>query len=252
MKIENKIVKEFISKWRTIGLCTEPANRKLAEEGICMAYESSGNKIPKNIIWCNSPFEIVRKTEIEDINESLYNSVVLHNHVTTEDYLKKSVEFKIWNDAYNILVDTQDKSTFSSIRTCIRGNLKKYLSYYCDFLYRSGNGQDYSDWLCLYDYFIEVYGLKEKNKNIRGIFQISKNAGWWMAYKDTCWISERHNIIKINSDGKVHADGEMAIQYPDGWGVYAFDGIRIPEKYGLVKHHKWESNWIISEEYEMY
>ncbi len=45
---------EFIDKWLKIGLCTEPADRGNAEQGIKLAYKIVGKKEPK-IVWCTSP-----------------------------------------------------------------------------------------------------------------------------------------------------------------------------------------------------
>ena len=46
---------EFIDRWTRIGLCTDPANRPAAEEGVRLAYEIAGLSPPKKIVWCGSP-----------------------------------------------------------------------------------------------------------------------------------------------------------------------------------------------------
>ena len=45
---------EFRERWRGYGLSCEPADRKLAEQGITKAYRVAGMPPPK-IIWCGSP-----------------------------------------------------------------------------------------------------------------------------------------------------------------------------------------------------
>ena len=45
---------EYIDKWTRIGLSTEPADRKAAEEGIALAYAAANLPAP-NIVWCSSP-----------------------------------------------------------------------------------------------------------------------------------------------------------------------------------------------------
>ena len=47
---------EFIKRWTDIGLCTKPANRKEAEEGIKLTYKIAGLPEPKRIVWCGSPY----------------------------------------------------------------------------------------------------------------------------------------------------------------------------------------------------
>lgn len=46
-------------KWIEIGLCTEPANRPLAEAGIRACYRLAGFKEPESIVWCADPQETV-------------------------------------------------------------------------------------------------------------------------------------------------------------------------------------------------
>lgn len=46
---------EFVDRWTTIGLCTDPADRPRAEAGIATAYRMAGLDPPKLIVWCGSP-----------------------------------------------------------------------------------------------------------------------------------------------------------------------------------------------------
>ncbi len=48
---------EFRNKWISIGLSTEPADRKRAEEGALKAYEAARVKPPKEFIWTGSPLQ---------------------------------------------------------------------------------------------------------------------------------------------------------------------------------------------------
>src|SRR5574341_2542069 len=48
---------EFREKWLRIGLSTEPADRKRAEEGMRMAYRAVNLEPPRLFLWLRSPFE---------------------------------------------------------------------------------------------------------------------------------------------------------------------------------------------------
>ena len=52
---------EFRDKWIAIGLSTEPADRKRAEEGVKLAYAAGGLEPPKEIYWVESPFAGLKK-----------------------------------------------------------------------------------------------------------------------------------------------------------------------------------------------
>ena len=46
----------------------------------------------------------------------------------------------------------------------------------------------------------------------------------------------------------LHADGEKAVEFADGWGVYCNNNVRLPENYGLTKITEWKSEWLLSEQ----
>ena len=43
-----------------------------------------------------------------------------------------------------------------------------------------------------------------------------------------CWISERHTTLCRNERGRLHSTDGAAVAYPDGWQIYAIDGVRVP------------------------
>ena len=38
------------------------------------------------------------------------------------------------------------------------------------------------------------------------------------------------------------------MQFADGWSVYAYHGVRLPEKYGKVHPNQWQARWLLEEE----
>ena len=45
----------------------------------------------------------------------------------------------------------------------------------------------------------------------------------------------------------LHADGELAVEFGDGWGIYVFNGVVLPEKIGKVRSKNWDPEWILEE-----
>jgi len=82
--------------------------------------------------------------------------------------------------------------------------------------------------LSFYDFFREVVGLKEQTEEITGLIAISKEAGWFISMVDVCIVSERHNTLNLDEEGRLHSLEEIACGYPDGFGVWAVHGIRVP------------------------
>lgn len=94
----------------------------------------------------------------------------------------------------------------------------------------SGYGQHDANWLGFFDYFNVVLNLSSETKALAGLWLIAKNAGWWLPCANVCFISERHNILKRDTQGRLHSENSIACGYPDGWGVYAWHGVRVTEQ----------------------
>jgi hypothetical protein len=91
-------------------------------------------------------------------------------------------------------------------------------------------GQHEAHWLAFYRYFHDVCGLTEQTERFAGLWMVAESAGWWLPHEHICWVSERHNILHRDGEGRLHNESGMALAYPDGWGVYAVHGVRVPEK----------------------
>lgn len=56
----------------------------------------------------------------------------------------------------------------------------------------------------------------------------AKAGGWWIPYENVCFLQHRHCELHRDAAGRLHNPLGMAVKYPDGWGVYAWHGVRIP------------------------
>jgi hypothetical protein len=54
--------------------------------------------------------------------------------------------------------------------------------------------------------------------------------------KDVCIVSSKPSEMHLNAHGRLHNDSDMAIKYPDGYGLYAWHGVIID----------WDKSWIIT------
>ena len=187
---------EFVKKWTEIGLCTKPANRKEAEEGIRMAYAAAGLKEPK-IVWTTSPLA------------SGLTRAIVQKH---KDDIGAAVKASVWASVRD--------SVWASVRDSVRASVGA-----------SGYGQHDANWIGFYNYFDEVLGLREQVSKLDGIKKITENSGWFLAHENICWISERHTVLRTDDRGRLHCEDGPALEYPDGWGIYSWHGTKIPEEW---------------------
>jgi hypothetical protein len=59
--------------------------------------------------------------------------------------------------------------------------------------------------------------------------------------------SDRPRIISFDNQQRLHAEGAPAIQLADGYSLYAYHGVTIPEAYGKLHPHQWQAEWILAE-----
>jgi hypothetical protein len=113
--------------------------------------------------------------------------------------------------------DSVGDSVWDSVRDSVRASVRDF-----------GHGQHDANWLGFHEFFKQECGLDKETDKLTGLWNIAKNGGWFLAYENICFVCERHNILKRDERGRLHCEDGMAVAYPDGWGVYAWHGTRIP------------------------
>jgi len=93
----------------------------------------------------------------------------------------------------------------------------------------SGYGQHDANWLAFYEYFRIVCGLDRQTDAFIGHIRQSQSAGWYLPHANICWVSERHHLLLRDEQGRLHCASGPAVMYPDGWAIYAWHGVRVPE-----------------------
>lgn len=238
---------EFVKKWTEIGLSTQPANREKAEHGIEQAYAVAGLPKPK-IVWCSSPLAqgltraIILKMKFDNgvignsVGASVLASVLDSVEDSVRDSVGTSVRSSVWNKVRSSVWDSVEHSVLASVEGSVRDSVwNNVLASVGASVEDSGYGQHDSGWISYYDYFKTVCSLDAETQKLCGITEITENAGWWLPHEKICWISERHNHLMRDERGRLHNYNGAALTYPDGWGIYSFHGVRVPEKYALTK-----------------
>ena len=59
----------------------------------------------------------------------------------------------------------------------------------------------------------------------------SRSMHWWFPYEGIVLASERHTEVHVDDRGRLHSPRGMACAYSDGWGVYSWHGVIVPERY---------------------
>ena len=102
----------------------------------------------------------------------------------------------------------------------------------------------YCIWL---DFAFSVLGYPHNSKKWSALQGLVKHCGWIFAVDNLCIICERPTKILVDDNNQLHGEGEPAIEFADGFVVYAHHGTTLPDKYGTVHPNQWQSQWIVEE-----
>ncbi|MEO1429865.1 MAG: DUF6745 domain-containing protein [Cyanobacteria bacterium J06632_19] len=84
----------------------------------------------------------------------------------------------------------------------------------------------YCIWL---DFAFSVLGYPHTSQKWSALQGIIKHCGWIFAVDNLCIICDRPTKILLNEDNQIHGEGEAAIEFADGFAIYARNGIAVPE-----------------------
>lgn len=89
-------------------------------------------------------------------------------------------------------------------------------------------GQHEAHWLALYDYFRRACDLAICAR-LDGLSRVARSAGWWWPMRGAVVLTERPAQLHRDGQARLHHESGPALLYPDGWGIWAWHGVRVPE-----------------------
>ena len=85
-------------------------------------------------------------------------------------------------------------------------------------------------WLERQDYFRAVCGLTGETEPLAGLLLIAAQADWIIPHRHICWVSEPPQVLKTDEFGRLHSASGPALQYGDGFAIYAWKGVEVPAR----------------------
>ena len=98
------------------------------------------------------------------------------------------------------------------------------------------------------DFCISVLNCSHDRKIWQVTRSILENCGLMFLHEKTCYVCDRPRILSLNNSNYLHGEGKPAMQFADGFSIYAYHGILLPEDYGKLLPSQWPSEWLSSED----
>lgn len=223
---QEALIPIYQEKWRKIALSTEPIDCQKAANAVKEAYKLIGYQEPE-VIFCDSPFAACKIIVSQGSQKylHLYSSIKIEMIRRSERsklslQLNKQLSRQLGKSIPNLWSSTQLVDLLSSQLKIELNSLLPSAIYFPDWAYTGSS----------FDFFISVLNCTHDPK-IWQIFQsLVFNCSWIVSYDDICYICDRPRLFSFDSQQKLHAEGQPAIQFADGWGIYAEHGLWLPEK----------------------
>ncbi len=87
----------------------------------------------------------------------------------------------------------------------------------------------WAGWMSWVSFFRDVCRWEDDALSRFALAEALANTGWQWWHSDVLALSDRPRFIKRNAAGRLHSDEGPAIEYRDGWSIYAWHGYRLPD-----------------------
>ena len=189
-------------RWLDIGMDPRPIDRELATSAISRAYATINRPAPV-IIFCDSP-------------------------------ATSSLGIAVWPHLMASPKEARD-SLGDSLRDSLGASLRDIANSTWFW------GQHDAFWIAFYAFCAEI-GVQyqpDASAKLEIMSDLAKSCGWIYMYEHVCFVSGRPRVQTIIEQRNgwpthvLHAADEPAMVFADGYSVYAWRGVRIPDKYYL-------------------
>jgi hypothetical protein len=249
---QEALISVYREKWRAIALSTERINRQKAEVAIKAAYQLIGLQEPE-IIFCDSPYEASRLLAIGAAKGQLLEELESQLSEQLVKQIGRQIAPRLWGYLWDNLGQRQLYSFSNEIAvSCLvqlRDGLKDNLLDYMRLILARETVISKILRCNRLDFCMSVLNCTcNFPREWEALQSLVKNCSWIFPLERMCYVCDRPVKLSFDSEQRLHAEGEPAIQFADGYSLYFNHGITLPEKYGKLHPHQWRSQWILEEE----
>ena len=77
---------------------------------------------------------------------------------------------------------------------------------------------------------------------------LSTECGSILMFEQACIVCDRPTRLAVDPERRLHAEGEPALAYADGYHIYSYQGVQLPERYGALHPNLWQAQWLLGED----
>ncbi|MBN3871017.1 DUF6745 domain-containing protein [Nostoc sp. JL33] len=267
---QEALIPVYREKWRAIALSTERIDREKAAEAVKATYVLIGMEEPE-IVFYDSP-NAALITTLSKLSQELGRSGSSWDgfNLWMELCIYELPPANVCNELSDELYKQIDRELLSLLRFELKTKLENSLNNcnHCRQLWSELHRQlesqlqlevenaeedciEYEISACgasFNDFSISVLNCVYDRVKWNSFESVVKECGWIFAGKYTCIVCDRPIKLSFDNQNRLHAEGEPAIEFIDGYSLYSYHGVTLPEKYGKIHPEQWQAEWLLSEE----
>ena len=232
----------FTEEWVQAQLAAGPVNKQEVSAWLGKAYQAAGLVPPRKMRWFESPRQMVAQRltlsppdlmlatngieswygqgySREDYERypSATNTMHLDHdiHKDVVDAMRGGLAGRVWLavrwSVYRMLQESLHPQVFDRVSKVVEVSVRAY---------------DESAKLGYHRFFDRYYAPNELQAMAHFNTLVS---GYWLQ-ADQALLVQRPRVLCQDAAGRLHSETGKCIEYPDGWGWYAWHGLRVPEQ----------------------
>ena len=236
-------------------LSTEPVDEQEAEAFLRQAYQVAGLDSPERIQWLGGPLSFVEVLASPSARDRIGDSVWASIGTSLRDRIGDSVGVGIEANVQaslrgRIRVDIRD-SVVNSVRFRFRASSSWTRGLWTPMevarVEASIWAYEHASWLAAASFFDTYLAPNDLVYLARFNQMVS---GYWLG-SQAAVILRRPIVFSLDTEGRLHNETGKCLEYPDGWGLYAWHGVLVPERIILAPERLSSEDFFNEENVEM-
>ena len=166
-----------------------------------------------------------------DLRDNLWANLRDNLEDNLEANLGDNLRHNLWGDLRSHLFDNLQIHLRENFWTRLRSHLEDNPTF--EFIGTDFWGSHDSYWIAYYLFSqcylkSDIYDSDDLAK-LQGWATLAQNCFWWYAYDGICFVSDRPTAYGLDTQGRLHGDSAMCMEFADGYGFYAWHGVRVSE-----------------------
>jgi hypothetical protein len=248
---------EYVNKWVSIGLSTEPTDEEKGTAAIVKMYEMGGYKAPE-VYWVDSPLEPILSStgpcsqRLGQVRLQVYDQI----HTMVRNRLRDQVSEQVFNQVFSQVEDPVHYRVADNILDHIRGQIVvQTFSQMVDRLNASVNslifsqiadipqshwywglpgGLNTADTNALYDFFANAMHLDIGYEKLDGIIGVAEEASIVYTFRYYAYAVRKMRKCLLDEQGRLHCEDGPAVLFHDGFSLYAWHGVWLLGKEWII------------------